>query len=183
MALGRKFGEDALMSPETGNWNVASEYSKLKIMKNLYLADQYEIIATFGTINLEEELQVNFNPDFLRIRAFRRFVKTLSLLIDNSKFAIKHKKDKALLIKYRKTLKQIYSMIPDLFYYQTNQVTKRSELIIYQKKYYPLLDIVIQIKASINDPLNRSDLLFLNKEEFDPFKQKKEIMKRVIEKG
>ena len=45
--------DDSLMS-ELGNWNTAADYARFKIMKPLYLADEYEMIATFGSIDLED---------------------------------------------------------------------------------------------------------------------------------
>jgi len=176
-------GEDSLMSPETGNWNVASDYAKLKIMKHLYLSDEYEVISTFGTSTLVEELQLTFNPDFLRIRAFRRLVKTLIMLIDNSIFAIKHKQDRKDLKEDRKTLVRIYKILPALFKITRDNIKKTSEVSILKEKYDPILQEVIKIKSDINLPLNRSDLLFLDREEFDPRRSKKEIMKRLAEKG
>ena len=176
-------GDESLMSPETGNWNVASDYSKLKIMKHLYLSDEYEIIATFGTSTLVEELQLTFNPDFLRIRAFRRLVKTLIMLIDNSIFAIKHAKGITDLKDWRKDLDRIYKIIPILFKIKKDDIKKISEVIIDKGKYDPILQQVIKIKSSINEPLNKSDLLFLDREEFDPRQFKKDIMKRLAEKG
>ena len=40
--------EEGYNISETGNWNVASDYSRLKIMKPLYNCDIYENIAKFG---------------------------------------------------------------------------------------------------------------------------------------
>jgi hypothetical protein len=193
-------GEDALMSPETGNWNVASDYSKLKIMKHLYLADEYEIISTFGASSFIEELQMNHNPDALRIRAFRRLVKTLIMLIDNSIFAIKDKKsgfgrkqkkekdektktDRQILKDFKIELQKIYRIIEKLFYVKKNSISKTKELIINKKEYEMILDRVIEIKSLINEPLNRSDLLFLDKEEFDPRSFKADLLERLATKG
>lgn len=191
--------EDANIS-DTGNWNVASDYSKLKIMQHLYMADEYEIIATFGTSTLIEEMQLTFNPDYLRIRAFRRLVKALIMLIDNSLFAIKDvrsqfgrkqkanendktKTDKDILIEYRKDLKQVYDIIPALFKVKRDSIRKTSEVSINKELYDPVLEKVLAIKSKINEPLNRSDLLFLDKEEFDPRDFKKQIMERLATKG
>ncbi len=179
---GKKFNEDVAIS-ETGNWNVASDYSKLKIMKQLYLSDEYETIATFGASDFIDELQLQSNPDFLRIRAFRRLVKCLMMLINNSKFAIKKKTDTEKLDKYTKELVKIYNIIPKLFKISRNQIKKTSELKINKETYDLILERVIEIKSSINDPLNASDLLFLDKEEFDPRKHKKDLMERLSKTG
>ena len=61
--------DEAFVS-ETGNWNVASDYAKYKIMKPLLLADDYEIIATFGYSDLLEDLAGNYDLDYLKIKGF-----------------------------------------------------------------------------------------------------------------
>lgn len=179
---GKRFNEDANIS-ETGNWNVASDYSKLKIMKQLYLADEYETIATFGTSSFMDELELNFNPDFLRIRAFRRLVKSLIMLINNSKFAIKKKTDVKILDDFNVELKRIYKVIPSLFKISRNQIKKTSALTIKRESFDPILNRVIEIKSEINNPLNASDLLFLDKEEFDPRDHKKKIIESITSRG
>lgn len=175
-------GDEGVMS-ETGNWNVASEYSKLKIMKHLYESDEFQTIATFGTSSFIEELQMNVNPDYLKIKAFRRLVNALIMLIDNSLFAIKQPGEVKTLEKYRKQLVRIFEIIPSLFKTSRNQITKTSQLKIDKEKYDPILKMVIDIKREINKPLNKSDLLFLDKEEFDPREFKKQIMDSITSRG
>ena len=82
--------EDDYNISELGNWNVAADYSKLKIMKPLYLCDTYENIAKFGYDSILDQL-VNFSipNDIVRINGFTRLVHELLKLIKNSKFALK----------------------------------------------------------------------------------------------
>ena len=47
MGKGKGIYEDSVIS-EHGTWNVAADYARIKIMEPLALADQYELIATFG---------------------------------------------------------------------------------------------------------------------------------------
>ena len=180
---GKKGYFDETHVSETGNWNVASDYSKSKIMKHLYYADEYETIATFGAVDFFEELQINFDPDSLRIRAFRRLIKTLIMLIDNSKFAIKKSGDKKKLEDYRKELDRFYKIVPKLCKVKKNNIKKTSELKIIPEIYNPILERTVEIKSLINDPLNASDLLFLNKDEFDPRKFKKELLEKITTQG
>lgn len=165
-----------------GNWNVASEYSRLKIMKPLYLADEYETIATFGYLDFGEELVSNFNEDVLKVRGFKRLIKTLILIINNSKFAIKgtEKKD---LLEYRVELEKFYKVIEIMFKYVYDQRNKTKELKIISKKYDPALERVIEIKSLINEPLNRYDLIFTHKEEFNPKKAKQHIKEELVSTG
>ena len=115
-----------------GNWNVASDYAKMKIMKHLYDADVYEVIAIFGYYDLIDELGMNVEVDTLKIHGFKRLVNTLLMLINNSIFAVKkktskkgHKKtDREILEHYRSELKKIKTLIPKLVEYKTNAVHK-----------------------------------------------------------
>ena len=159
---------------EYGNWNVASDYSRLKIMKQLYLADEYEVIATFGFSDFMEELSVNISVDVLKIRGFKRLIKALIMVIDNSKFAIKgtHKEK---IIELRGELKRYWNVVPKLYKYKKNEKNKTQELKLIEKEYNPALERIIDIKSEINEPLNRYDLIFTHKEEFDPAAAKKKI--------
>jgi len=177
----KELTDDYIVS-DHGNWNVAADYSRLKIMKHLYFADEYETIATFGFVDFEEELTYSGNADFLKIRGFKRLIKTLLMIISNSRFAIKEPERKTIngyakeLIKYGKVLNLLYK-------YRRNQQKKTKELVIIPEKYDKALDRVIEIKTLINEPLNRYDLIFTHKEEFDPKKYKKGIKEGLTEVG
>lgn len=175
-------GEEFILS-EHGTWNVASDYSRLKIMKPLYLCDEYETIATFGHLDFYDELtQESISTDLVKIRGFKRLIKTLILVISNSKFAIKGK-EKDNLEGYSKELERYYKIVSTLFNYKTNQIKKTKELKIIAEKYDLALERVLEIKSLINEPLNKFDLIFTHKEEFDPKAYKKQIMDSAVERG
>lgn len=165
-----------------GNWNVAADYSRLKIMKQLYFADEYEIISTFGFSDFLDELRVDVDIDVLKIRGFKRLIKSLIMVIDNSLFAIKktHKED---LKKLRGELSRYWKVIPKLFEYKVNQKYKTKELKLIPNAYNQALERVIEIKSAINEPLNRYDLIFTHKEDFDPAAAKALIKKGLMERG
>ncbi len=114
------------------------------------------------------------------------------MLINNSLFAVKKKKkkkgskiktDREILEHYKKELKKIKELIPKLYYYQTNDVARTQVLVIYLEKYRKVLDYVVDVKAKINEPLNKYDLIFSHKEEFDSETAKKQIKDGLITKG
>jgi hypothetical protein len=168
---------------ETGNWNVAKQYSLLKIMKPLALADDYETMALFGSSSLVDELQIQIGKEELRIKGFERLVSSLILLIDNSLFAIKIKSDTEKLKKYRKDLEQIKGITSTLYFIRKNQINKTKEIKINEEKFIKVLDIVSRIKSEINTPLNHSHLIFTDKEEFDPKKLKSQIKEGAETRG
>lgn len=175
---------DEYLVSEYGNWNVASEYSKLKIMKQLYLADEYQTIATFGTVDFLDELNNPVEIDTLKIKGFARLIKTLILLMDNTKFAIrpsilKNTKFDDL----RKELERYYKCL-HLLYKQKKDVRKgMTNIVLIKDNYEKALERVIEIKTMINDPLNKADLIFTYKEEIDPLEWKRQQMERVISEG
>lgn len=176
----KDFGDDIIS--EHGSWNVAQHYAELKIMKPLYLCDEYETIATFGHVDFIDEMLSNFSPDVLKIRGFKRLIKTLILLINNCKFAVKGKQNTQL-VEYSQELKRYYKTIEVLFKYKTNQKNRSKELVIIPEKYDKVLERVIEIKSLINEPLNKYDLIFTYIEPFDPKKAKELIKKGLIERG
>jgi len=168
---------------ETGNWNVASDYAKVKIMKPLWLADEYELISLFGTADFIEELNLTIPPDVLKIRGFRRLVNCLLMLINNSYFAVKKDRGRDDLEKYQEELKRINKIIPVLCKTQINQLKKTNQLVLNKEIYEKVLERVLEIKALINEPLNKNHLIFTDKKEFDPRAFKEGIKKRIIGQG
>lgn len=174
--------EEGYNISELGNWNVASDYARLKIMRPLDACDHYENIARFGYDTLIEQLD-NFGIplDTLKLIGFERLVNELIKLCSNSMFAMRVGKTKKTLKEIKKQLERVRSLIPTLSKTRTTQ--KKKELILENKKYYKLLDLVLGIKADINEPLNQNHLIFTAKEEFDPKKYKKSIMDGAKERG
>lgn len=166
---------------ELGNWNVAKEYSHFKIMRHLYLADEYTNLAIFGSASLIEELENNYPTDFLKVNGLNRLINVLILLIDNSLFACKKKNSQKDLKEYRTKLRDILNILPVL-YKVINKGGQRQFKII-QEKYSPVLEKVLEIKAKINTPLNENNLIFTDKEEFDPKKFKRQVREDVTNRG
>lgn len=174
--------EEGYNVSELGNWNVASDYSRLKIMKPLDFCDHYENIARFGYDTLIEQLE-NFGIplDTLKLIGFERLVNELIKLCGNSKFAMKSGGTLKELTNLEIKLKEIRKLIPMLSKTVTKQ--KRSDTILIPEKYYKALDFVTEIKAKINEPLNKNHLIFTNKEEFDPKAYKKQIIADATSRG
>ncbi len=178
--------EDKDSISETGNWNVAKDYSNLKIMGPLFLVDQYYDIAVFGSSDLVSELDVylnHFPVDFLRKKGFDRLLHNLIKLIGNAKFAMKGNTYLKELEGYEEQLEKIEKIKHVLFKEITSQKTKQKTFKIDEEKYNRVLKIIRKIKNDINIPLNKSHLIFTDKEEFDPQSYKKLIMDSAIKRG
>ena len=174
---------EAIIS-ESGNWNVASDFAKVKIMNPQSKCEYYEDIATFGYDTIIEEL-MNFSipNDLVKFTGLKRLVKELIKLCKNSKFAMKKDGTKEDLIAYEKELEKIKKILPNIAEVKRNHGTKTQELRIIPDRFDKVLEIVLDIKSAINFPLNRNHLIFTDKEEFDPQAYKKSMKERMTERG
>ena len=176
--------EEGYNISETGNWNVAADYSRLKIMKPLYNCDIYENIAKFGYNSLQEQLENYGIPEeSLRLMGLDRLIHELLKLIKNAKLAMKKPKTKDTLIGYEEILKSLLIYTPQVSSVKVNQVRKTKETKIDEKLFNMILNKVLDIKEKINEPLNKNDLIFTSKEEFDPAAYKKMIFDQATTKG
>ena len=117
--------EEGYNVSELGNWNVASDFSRIKIMKPLDFVDHYENIARFGYDTLIDQLENYGIPlDTLKLIGFERLVNELIKLCGNSKFAMKVKGTRDEVEKYEKQLKQFRQLLPLLSKVVTKQKGK-----------------------------------------------------------
>lgn len=174
--------EEGYNVSELGNWNVASDYSRIKIMKPLDYCDHYENIARFGYDTLIEQLE-NFGIplDVLKLIGFERLINELIKLCGNSKFAMKVGGTKKEMEDLEEKLVEIRKIIPLLSKVVTKQ--RKQQVKLDEKKYYKVLDMVIEIKSKLNEPLNKNHLIFTNKDEFDPKAYKKQIIEDAKTRG
>lgn len=169
---------------DTGNWNVASDFARIKIMVPLAKCDYYEDVAKFGSESIIEELMgFQIQDDFVKYTGFKRLINELLKICKNSKFAMKKGKTKETLGDYEKELKRIKNVLHLLVKVTKNDINKTRELKIIPEKFDKTLEIVLDIKSSINTPLNQNHLIFTDKEEFDIRAYKKSQKERMTERG
>lgn len=175
-------------SSESKNWNQADLYSKAKIAKYLIMLDHYEFIANFGTSEMLEEfiLENSSNSKYIRatakIKALNWMRKTLEILIDNSKFALR-KDDKKKFEKFKKELNLIKIIMPIVETSFYDQKMKKSVTKIQEVNFEKVLEILSKIKTEMLEPLNKAELIFAATEEFDPEEYKKKVTKEWEEGG
>lgn len=179
----RKSDDDYVIS-ESGNWNVAADFSKIKIMKLLAICDIYEDIALYGYNTIEEEtMNMGNNSDQLKIMGLKRLVNELIKIIQNSKFAMKKGKSPKRMQKLLETLKELYPLINSLYKITSSVKTHSRTFKIIPDKYDMFLNMIQSIKSQINYYLNENDLIFTHTEDFDPSEYKNKIKKEMTTKG
>ena len=182
---GTRQTDEKYMTSETGNWNVADSFAKVKIMTPLMKCEVYEDIALNGYEDFAEELVNTGVPiDELRIRGLRRLINELIRLTKNAKFAMKKDKTEKELEDLKNKLYKIRDDIfPKTFKEQTDQGAGIKFLKVNKAVFDFTLEEVSKIKSDINTPLNRNHLIFTDREEFDPRAFKEKLKKRIVEQG
>jgi len=169
---------------ETGNWNVASDFARIKIMTPMAKCEYYKDIALFGYESVIDELMgYQIQNDLVRFTGFKRLVNELLKVCKNSEFAMKKPKTKETLKGFEEQLKKIKKVFHLLVKIKKNDINKTKELEIIPEKFDKVLDIVIEIESAINVPLNQNHLIFTDKEEFN-IRAFKEMQKtKMTERG
>ncbi len=174
---------EAIIS-ESGNWNVASDFARVKIMTPQSKCEYYEDIATFGYESIIEELMGYSIPnDLVKYTGLRRLIKELIKLCKNSQFAMKKDGTKNKIKEHIKELERIKNILHLLVTIRRNHINKTKELTIINDRYDKILNIVLDIKSDINIPLNQNHLIFTDKEEFDAHAYKNSMKERMINRG
>jgi len=174
---------DYIENSESVNWNVARGYSLGKILRLLLEIDEYEKIAEFGTSELIDEFTINENMKTeARLKALRRLLKTLQMVIDNTIFAVK-KKDKELLKLYSEDLNKISKVMKYVSRTSFNQRDKKKYTVIDEEKFEVIFEMLIRLKKEINEPLSRAGLIFGTDDSIDPDEFNKKLMEDMIFSG
>lgn len=169
-----------LEESETGNWNGGKIYSSLIMNHLIKLSTEYEPIAMFGSIDIIEEFMTdNQMRNMARYKAIKRIYFTIDQLIRDSKFAIK-KGDKPLFGLARDDLMKVNTIIDQVKEETFNVVTKQKELKINEEVFQNVFSMLMSIKESLLDPMNRAELIFMPKEEYDPKAYKEAVFQRMI---
>lgn len=184
MAKSRDPSGDYVIS-ETGNWNVADNFAKIKIMLPLENCDVYEDIALYGHSSFFDELiNSDIDSDELRVRGLQRLINELIKLGKNARFAMKKTDTEARLLGLQKQLYEARdTLLPKTFSRYINQGNGTRGIKVNESIFSKVLEIVSEIKSKMNSPLNENHLIFTDKEEFDPRAFKDRIKDRMINKG
>ena len=153
--MGKSDFFDSSTVSESGNWNVADKFSKVKIMLPLAKCEFYEDLAQFGYESFIDEL-VNWYSipmDVVRLKGLTRLIKELLRLCKNTMFAMKKAGSKKQLEDIEKELKDIQKILPVLYKINYSNVKKTKEVRIIPDKFDRVLEKVIDIKSRCEELL------------------------------
>lgn len=164
-----------------GNWNISKGYTYEKILKWLILIDQYKTLSIFGFSKIESDIMIKDKNlrNTSRIQSLKRLVHSILALITNTKFAIK-KEDRKEFDKHSDRLIKIEKNI-----WKLREEKKRGnrivELDINESLFDKIMEEIDFIIDDVNFKLNKSNLIFAQKEEeLDPKKIKQGFEERYI---
>lgn len=167
---------------ETGNWNIAQNWTNDMIFRPFFEASLYLQIAKFGFLDIEEDFLMDDNSKInSRIKALPLARNKIEMGIRNSCFAIRNTKDKE---KMQEFLKDVVSLDKNMEFIKDKVVDRDVYKIIINEEMFKLIyDVLIRIYTEVTEPMNRNDLIFNYKEQFDPHEFKKNIKERFVEGG
>lgn len=183
--MNKLYGKDEGGYLESGNWNVAEPFAMYKIMRPLKEFSDYKRIAEFGSMELSEEFFIT--PEVkaeAKIKALRRMKSCLLEIIGNSLFAVNRKSDREELMQYQELLEDKITPLLELCaIVNTRTNGKKNILVIVEKPFETVLDLLIKTHNAILHPLNRNDLIFSTKDEETVEEFKERMVDRIVNQG
>lgn len=174
-------GEGDAINISTEAWNVADGYVKLKILKQLVLCDKLEIIALYGTEDIDDTLNMQIPIDLIpqrRVESLTRLKDNIKQLIGNVKFAIKQE-DNEKFEALRGRIHLVEDMLDAVSYISEDQVSHQQALIINEQWFRKMLAEMQEVKELINFPINDAGLIFRKSDEMNF----EELLKDIAEGG
>mgnify|MGYP003146675140 CR=1 FL=1 len=149
---------------ESGKWNAAKDYTTLMIFKPLLDCQEYEVIARFGTAEIDQELTIPLEMQTkYRLLAIKRILFKLQQVINNAEFALK-KKDRVPVLKFRDRLDFIEkSLISKVEIKRRNR--DKINTAIDESKFDFLLKELQEIRRKISDFFDNADLIYFSREQ------------------
>jgi hypothetical protein len=162
-------------------WNIADGYVKLKVLKQVVMCDKLEIIALYGTEDIDDQMLNPIPYETVvqrRVDAINRLKDNIKQLINNVKFAIR-KEDEPKFEALRARINLIEEMLDAVSYIAEDQVSHQKTLVIQEEWFRKMLTEMQEIKEEINFPINNAGLIFRKSDEMDF----EELLKDISEGG
>lgn len=162
---GGDFSGDITLGSDT--WNVADGFTKLKILRQLVMLDQWETIAQFGGEEFDGDLNMNDNQiKKRRVEGLQRFHATLRQLIGNVMFALKSE-DKKKIKMMGERIDNVKEFLGEVYEMREDDITHEEVFDVDEKKFGLILGIFQDVKDNLNILLNNANLIFRQSEDID----------------
>jgi hypothetical protein len=167
-------------SSETGNWNVAENWSNSLIFKPFFECSEYLTLAQFGCSDISEDFMFDEKTKIkTRIESLKWAKHKLEMGIRQCMFAVRNANDKTKMNNYLKEVIDLKEPIKNIEEIIMDRDLKKS---IINEEYFDLVfNVLLRIFTEITEPMNRSDLIFNFKETFDPSEYKRNIKNRFVQ--
>lgn len=152
------------------------------IFEPLRDADTYMTIAKRGCNDMDEDFMIDDAAKVrARIKALSWFKDCMEKALRNSSFAIRNKPDKEIVKKFLEDIKELDKHMKLI----TKKIPHGNKTIIgiNEEAFDNVFSVLVRIKTDVNEPLNKSDLIFMYKESFDPKQFKQGIKDSFVEGG
>ena len=167
---------------ETGNWNIAENWANSMIFKPFFEASQYLTIAKFGCSDITEDFEFSEQLKVdSRIKALNWAKDKIEMGIRQSLFAIRNKSDKDRLNIHLKDIQELDEPIKLI---SEKLVDRDSYKIRINEEYFNFVyKVLIRIYTEVTEPMNKNDLIFNYREQFNPAEYKKSVKDRFVQGG
>jgi hypothetical protein len=167
---------------ETGNWNVAQNWTNEMIFRPFLESIEYLQLAKFGYSDIEEYFTLS--PEIkiqTRIQSIDLARNKIEMGIRLCLFAIRSKQDKDKVKELLDDAVKLQEYIPMI----KKNVTDRDKikLDIDEENFNHVYKVLLRIITEVTEPMNRNDLIFNFREQFDPAEFKRGMKERYVQGG
>lgn len=167
---------------ETGNWNISADYVE-QLMRLFREAEAYNEIARYGFSDMLLDLSTaEKDKTLLRKRGFEKYIYKLKRIISWSKLAIKTKKEKEDFMNFYNTLEFIEeNTLKNIIKIEKSGMKEKE--VIDEELFNINFKKVEDIDRELREPMNKYDLIFMQKETFDAKEFKKKMKESFVGEG
>lgn len=151
----------------TESWNIAQYYTGFAIALPLRELNELEMIARFGTVNIDENIMVTDDIiDKRRADAVKRYWVKIKQIVSDTIFKVR----KGDIEKAKKTYEEILKFpkyFDGLLKIKSDALDHEDKIEVNEKFLITFIDKLVEIKKDYLVLLNRSGLIFKESDEFD----------------
>ena len=167
---------------ETGNWNQADNWSYELIYQKFKDAEDYLTMAKFGCSTITEQFMFDEKVKIkTRIEALKWAKHKLEMGIRGALFGVRKPTDKDKVKEYLNTLIELEKYM--LLIEEKHPDGDRQKIIVNEEMFELVYNCLMRVFTEVTDPLNKNDLIFQYKEQFDADLMQQQIEDQIVNLG